>query len=147
MKKVNVFFLLALFLYSCSAGVDTKALKNEVLDIHDEVMPKMGELMSLRKKVMTKSEALSANVNHDQNEVYSLDSLATALASANKGMMTWMNDWSKNASNFLDQDDLPIKGVTEEAVLKYLKDEKQRIIEVNENFKATIKAANVVLNK
>lgn len=147
MRKVNVFFLLALILYSCSPGVDTKVLKNEVLDIHDEVMPKMGELMSLRKKVMTKSQALSADVNHDQNEVSSLDSLATALESANKGMMIWMNDWSKNAPNFLDQDDQPIEGVTEEAVLKYLKDEKQRILEVNENFKATIKAANDVLNK
>lgn len=147
MSKVSVFFLLALFLYSCSGGIDTKALKNEVLDIHDEVMPKMGELMSLRKKVMTKSETLSADVNHDQNEVYTLDSLAIALESANKGMMTWMNDWSKNASNFLDQDDQPIAGVTEAAVLNYLKDEKQRILNVNENFKSTIKAAKEALDK
>ncbi len=147
MRKASVFLLLAFFLYSCNSGVDTHALKNEVLDIHDEVMPKMGELMSLRKKVMSKSQELASGANFDQAEVNSLDSLATALAAANKGMMTWMNEWSDNASNFLDRDDQPVVGVTEEAAVKFLNNEMQRITVVNENFNATIKAAKAVLNK
>jgi ABC-type transporter Mla subunit MlaD len=147
MRKVSVFLLLAFFLYSCNSGVDTQALKNEVLDIHDEVMPKMGELMSLRKKVMAKSKALKTEENHDQSDVNSLDSLAAALESANKGMMTWMNEWSNNSSKFLNQDGKPIAGVTVEAVVKYLNDEKQLIEKVNENFNATIKEAKAVLNK
>jgi DNA repair protein RadC len=147
MRKVSVFLLLALFLFSCKNGVDTQALKNKVLDIHDEVMPKMGELMSLRKKVMSKSKEVALAENYDQTEVNSLDSLATALESANKGMMTWMHEWNDNSSNFLDQEDKPIEGVTEEAVVIYLNDEKQKITTVNENFIATIKAAKSALNK
>ena len=146
MKKISIGFLLTIFLYSCTSGVDTQALRDEILDIHDEVMPKMGEIMSLRKKVMTKSEELSLTENFDQAEVNSLDSLASALETANKDMMTWMNDWHKNSSAYLDQDGMPLEGREVEDVVNYLEDEKQRVSKVKENINAAIKTAKEALN-
>ena len=142
-----MFLLLALFMYSCDSSVDTQALKNEVLDVHDEIMPKMGEVMSLRKKILVMSKQTASIDNYDQSVVNSLDSLADALAGANRGMLSWMTDWSNNSSNFLDQDGKPIEGVTVEAVVKYLEGEKQRMLKVNEHFDSSISTAKEVLSK
>lgn len=142
-----MFLLLALFMYSCDSSIDTQALKNEVLDVHDEIMPKMGEVMSLRKKILVMSKQTASIDNYDQSVVNSLDSLADALAGANRGMLSWMTDWSNNSSNFLDQDGKPIEGVTVEAVVKYLEGEKQRMLKVNEHFDSSISTAKEVLSK
>ena len=142
-----MFLLLALFMYSCDSSVDTQALKNEVLDVHDEIMPKMGEVMSLRKKILVMSKQTASIDNYDQSVVNSLDSLADALAGANRGMLSWMTDWSNNSSNFLDQDGKPIEGVTVLTVVKYLEQEKQRMLKVNEHFDSSISTAKEVLSK
>ena len=146
MKRVSLIFLSFLIFGSCNSGVDTQALRDEVLDIHDEVMPKIGEVMSLRKKVMTKSQELALTDNYDQNEVASLDSLANALEVANKGMMRWMNDWSQNSSSYLDQDANPAQGVTDEALIEFLDEEKVRITNVKTDINGAIAEAKKVLN-
>ena len=53
MKKIFALLVLVLSVASCG-GFDTQAKVDEVLDIHDEVMPKMGELMNLKRKVLEK---------------------------------------------------------------------------------------------
>ncbi len=140
MKRIFSLLALALIVISCGPTIDTQALRDEVLDIHDEVMPRMGEVMSLRKKVLTKSESVT-----DSTELENLKEIAYNLIKANQGMMTWMNDWTKSVGNFLDQDAKPIAGVDVNKVVEYLEEEKKRVSKVRDDINNSIKEAKEVL--
>ena len=48
MKKAISLLVIVLFVFACAKKEDKfETLKTEVFAIHDEVMPKMGELMTL----------------------------------------------------------------------------------------------------
>jgi len=55
------------------------------MELHDEVMPKMSQLMSLRSKLLK----IKDSTNTDPVEQVRVD-----LADAHKGMMEWMADFS-----------------------------------------------------
>ncbi len=83
-------FLLSLFLLSCSvkSGDDIDFLFEEIMDAHDEVMPKMGKIRNLEKQC--RSAALTSP---DSSE---LIKQAEILSNANAAMMTWMRDFNSN---------------------------------------------------
>ena len=145
MKKILTFLVFAVFLMACGSGVDTKALRDEVLDIHDEVMPKMGEVMSLRKKVLTQSQELALETDANSDKISKLESLAADLENANKGMMSWMNDWAKTSTNYLNDKAQPKDGVETSDVVKFLEDEKERVSEVRDAINKSIKDAKEAL--
>ncbi len=95
--------------------VDLKALKNEILDIHDAVMPQMGELRRTRKSLMLWADSIQ---NADSLKAVALLLASDKLATANESMMDWMRNF-----------DLDFKG-TDEEVLKYLNEQKESIIRV-----------------
>lgn len=85
--------LLALFLLLNLLGCknnDAEGLHKEIMDIHDEVMPKTGEIaylyLAFRKKVETDS-----TISLD-NKIELLK-LADDLEKAEDEMMVWMNDY------------------------------------------------------
>jgi hypothetical protein len=130
MKKIIA--LLAIFLFCACTNEDKGvALVNEVLDIHDEVMPKIGEVMSLRKEVLDKVEG---SENADE-----LRDIAQSLEKAQKGMMTWMNDWSQNSTPFVNNE------TSEEEKMDFLKAEKERVIKVKEDINNSIAKAKEVI--
>jgi len=93
MKKIIALFLLSSIVIACDSSEKTNAFetkKAEVFEVHDEVMPKMGELMSLKKKVLDK-------VNESENPD-ELRDLALRLDKAQEGMMVWMRQWSASAA-------------------------------------------------
>ncbi len=144
MKRVTIFLSLILIITACGGPkLDTVALRNEVMDIHDEVMPKMGELRSLKKQVLAKSEELKSSA--DAQTVGDLENLAGSLDEAYSGMMTWMNDWSKSEKNFLNKDNGLKTGVDPEDAAKFLSDEKERVSKVRDNINSAIKSAKEVL--
>jgi len=145
MQKKSALLILACFLISCGSGIDTQILRDEVLDIHDEVMPKMGQVMSLRKKVRAKSQEILLTENFDQIKVSDLDSIAEALELANKEMMSWMNDWTKNSSSYLDVEAKPKEGVKFEEVVKFLEEEKKRVLKIKTDLNEAISAAKAIL--
>jgi hypothetical protein len=64
-----------------------QALYNEAMDIHDEVMPKMGMLMSIKRKLKDTldTQGLTEAQKRDiENRILLLDS-------AHKSMMDWMH--------------------------------------------------------
>ena len=73
-----------------------EAMKSSVLEVHDEVMPKMGQLMELKKKLLSKAGEIAENDSTDER-IRELRSLADELESAHQGMMNWMHQWSENA--------------------------------------------------
>jgi C4-type Zn-finger protein len=130
MKKTLA--LLTLFLvFACVKKDNGEALVNEVLNIHDEVMPKIGEVMSLRKKVLDKVEG---STNPDE-----LRDIALSLEEAQQGMMLWMNDWSKNSAPFIKNE------ATEEEKMNYLNAEKERVTKVKEDINNSIAKAKEAL--
>ena len=73
MKKIIALLATGLFVVSCG-GFDTEAKVDEVLDIHDEVMPKMGEIMNLKRQIPTLAQEES-----DSTKINELNALAQEL--------------------------------------------------------------------
>ena len=62
-------------------------LYNEAMDIHDEVMPKMGSLMSLKRKLKDTLDTPGLTEAQKQD----IESRVQLLDSAHKSMMDWMH--------------------------------------------------------
>jgi len=97
---------LVLNLFSCQNN-DAEVLHNQIMDIHDEVMPKTGEIaylyLAFRKKVETDS---TISINQKMELLKQADDLEKA----EDEMMVWMNDYtpphkmksSKNDNQIID---------------------------------------------
>lgn len=134
MKKLSLLLLFVLGLFvSCGSSFDAEVEKNKIFDIHDEVMPKMGELMSLKRKVIEKASEVNAeNASELQN-------IAQELDEASEGMMSWMRDWSKNSQQYME-----MKNGTE-AQKEYLAAEMERVIDVKEAINTSMAKAKEAL--
>lgn len=109
------FFALSLIIFvACqpSKEFDSGALKEEVMAIHDEVMPKMGELRKVRKAVMLLADSLM-QINPDSAAM--LTALADNIEGANEGMMQWMREYEPDYEG------------TEEEIKVYLEKQKEAI--------------------
>lgn len=139
MKRVFGFLLIALFAFSCGGdGYDREAEKDKVIDVHDEVMPKLGEVMNLRKQVLAKATELSTD-NPANESVDALRDLAAELDAARKGMMTWMNDWSKSSKPHVSGTS------TVEEQKAYFAAEMKHVTKVKDDINNSIAAAHNVL--
>lgn len=135
MRKIfNVlFFSIITVLFSCqSEKVDeNQLLKDEVIAIHDEVMPYMGELRSLKKEVDNKSDSLA---NKDAEafaaDIKRLESISKQLEDAFEGMFIWMRQFKA-----------PEETMDEEAAKSYLLNQKELVEKVNEDIKQAMKVA------
>ena len=81
---------LYIFLLGCSikSGDEVDFLFQEIMDAHDEVMPKMGKIRSLEKQC--RSTALTSP------DSLELIRQAEILSNANEAMMAWMRDFNSN---------------------------------------------------
>ena len=125
MKCVSWIFMAVLLIVSCKAKTNLEA---EVMTIHDEVMPKMGEIHLAKKELKKALE----NIEYDslKNEVIKLIS---DLEMADEGMMEWMNQWK-----------LP---ENEDEKNAYLIKEKEKITKVKDDMLTSIENANNYLEK
>jgi hypothetical protein len=62
-----------------------RALYDEVMKVHDEVMPKMDDIYKLKTKLREKADAASAEKKIE------IEATIAALDSASDGMMNWMH--------------------------------------------------------
>lgn len=100
-----------------------EALYNEVMHVHDEVMPKMNDLYKVRNELQTRLK-LPGLPEHDRKEI------AIRIAhidSASEGMMVWMRHFDPPADSlgedraraYLERELVKVKKVREE-ILKAL---------------------------
>jgi hypothetical protein len=106
---------------------ENQKLYNEVMKVHDEVMPKMNDIHKLKMAI---KERIEKNQNLSTVERMKLDAMYAKLDSANDGMMVWMREFRP----------LP-DSVGEEKAKKYLENEMERVQKVRQNMLNAIEAA------
>lgn len=109
-----------------------EALYNEVMSVHDEVMPKMEEIYRLKKEL---KEILNSNGEvADKKE--QIKNTILLLDSADRGMMDWMHKF-KPLPDSTDQ----------ETAREYLENEMEKINQVKELTRDAIERAKAELGK
>jgi len=98
MKFIPFYLVFGLFLFLQSCGnkqvEENKVLREQVIAVHDEVMPKMGQLKAFEKAAMQKAEELESAEAPDLEKINELKNLATQLNQAYEGMFVWMRQYN-----------------------------------------------------
>ena len=105
-------------------------MRVQIIGVHDEVMPKIGELMSLEKKALAQADSLFAQDSTASTEIEAMRSLAGQLNQAHEGMFVWMRQYS------LDEE-----GKTPEELKTYLDEQLVKVNQVNADIKAALEQA------
>lgn len=136
---ISIFLLSALMFASC--GEQKKNAKDELYDkvmaVHDEIMPKMGNIMKYKKQLNEKLDKLTeegAEANTDK--IAELTKAVADLDNSHKEMMNWMHGF-----------DPDFEGMVKEDVMKYLDDQKNKIESVGELTNRALKNAEEILAK
>ena len=139
MKKLFTLLTIAglLSAISCkdSKKVDEPTRMEQVMDIHDEVMPKMGTLGKLVGQLKPMADSLGAE---------SIEAKAMKdLQQANKSMMDWMEGFG----NRFDSEEIMNGKELSEEKEQWLKEEEEKVKKVKEDINASIQRAEEILKK
>ena len=132
-------------LSSCSPSSDhdhIDKLDAEILEIHDEVMPKLEDINHYSEEIRSKmaqldslqQEGVSSNTVAEQR-LKATDLLAK-LQEADSLMWAWMRAYEADSAKALADED---------AILQYFENEKQKIINVKEKTENSIREAQSFL--
>ena len=123
-------------LFSCqsskSGETDLKALKDEVFEIHDEVMPKMGDLRRARKDLMLQADSIKAS---DSVRAITLIAASDKIAAANESMMDWMRNFDPNFEG------------SDQEIENYLNEKKASISQVREDMLGSLEEGKNLLKE
>ena len=128
LKKLSFLSIMfgLLFFTSCKSGYspEVQKLYDEVMVIHDEVMPEMGTIHKLKKQLKSTLKETSDDLSKENitNNIKALDL-------ADDSMMEWMHQFK-----------VPKEG-NDQLKLEYLTDQKQKMSKVNADMKKIIKNA------
>jgi transposase-like protein len=138
MKYLFIYFVFSIFFIFQSCGnklaYENVKLRKEVIAIHDEVMPKMGQLKSCEKVALQMAEEISVSSEPDSLRIQGLKDLALELDQAYEGMFVWMRQY-----NVEDGDKTP------EEVRKYLDEQMEKVTQVNYEIKSVLEKADSLL--
>jgi len=131
-----IFLVLVLAVnYSCdSSKKEVEALKDDVISIHDEVMPLMGEVKSEQKRILKMADKLQMEDSLGNREVIeAMRKTASSLEEAYDGMFVWMRQYNGE-----------LEGLTDEEAISYLHEQKEKVIKVNEEIKNALEEAKKI---
>jgi hypothetical protein len=109
-----------------------QALYDQVMDIHDDVMPKSDEIYQLKKEIKEKID----NPNLEPSKKKQLEQIAAELDSADHSMMDWMHKFKP----------LP-DSANQELAREYLENEMERIKNVRELINGSLQKAKEELGR
>jgi hypothetical protein len=132
-----LFIIFGLLFLSCQQQKEDEIqiLKDEVIEIHDEVMPLMSDLTISRKRILSKIEELSENTEEGDSTLLKLKVLERNLEDAFQGMFIWMRQFNTQFENMKDEE-----------IKAYLNEQKEMVTKVNVTIKNTLEEANKYLN-
>ncbi|MGO4875277.1 hypothetical protein ACEN2P_01640 [Pedobacter psychrotolerans] len=133
-NTITLGFCLIVFLFNaCKTEPDAKAIKKEVLNLHDKLMIDGGKVMS--NKMRLDSILKSGKMKSSQDSLNMAD-LITNLNQADERMMDWMHGF---------KDDF--KGKNEQEDLDYYKSEMVKVRQVEDDYIKVTKASDSVLKE
>ncbi|GAB4032701.1 viral A-type inclusion protein [Spirosoma gilvum] len=132
--------------WACNSGEETvKKTENEVLAIHDEVMPKIDDIMKLKKQLKQRivsldslkaSGSAAATLRTDE-EKEQASRLVTDLTIADSLMMGWMSHYNGDT----------LSKLSSEEALNYLAAQKDQITDVKKRVTTSIEQSRQFLGK
>ena len=129
--KNSVFVAIALFscLFACSSqSKENEKLHEEVIAIHDEVMPEMGKVKSLQTNLLKNVNELMMEDSLTHSEkIQTLITTASELDEAYENMFVWMRQFKTD-----------YESMTTEDANTYLKQQKELVGKVNADIKEAI---------
>ena len=105
-----------------------QALYDEVMKVHDEVMPKMNDIYKLKEELKQQIASTPEMVEEKKKEI---EETISKLDSASEGMMIWMRNFNP----------LP-DSLGEEQAREYLENEMEKVKKVKEDILEAIEKAN-----
>lgn len=128
---LSIFIMSAILLVACEEKPkETDLLYKKVMEVHDEIMPKMGDIMKLKKQLKEKIAELNASAEADSVKISSLELAIADLDNSHEEMMGWMRQFNRD-----------YEGMVNEEILKYLNDQKGRIEKVGQVTNAALQNA------
>jgi len=119
---------LVLFMVSCGPGPSkTDELEKEVLGIHDEMMPRLGDVARLKDELDKRRENLDS-LAVEQAKI--IDALLVELTEASESMIAWMRNYSGDFAE-----------MKEKEITEYLEGQQKQIREVREKINRAIESA------
>ncbi|MDC6365398.1 MULTISPECIES: hypothetical protein [Flavobacteriaceae] len=140
MKKIIPLFLTVLFVATVSCKKEKKkdespSQMEQVMAIHDEVMPKMGHLGKLVGELKAKVDTTAMGQQYE--------AAMEDLQGAHKSMM----DWMMNFGDRFDSDEiLNGKALTEEKQ-QWLNEEEEKVKALREEINSSVEKAETLLGK
>ena len=110
-----------------NSGDANRALYDQVMDIHDEVMPKMEDIYKIKRELLEKIANTPGMAEEKKKE---LERIISNLDSTNSAMMDWMHNFNP----------LP-DSVDQEKAREYLETEIERIKKVRDLTKEALERA------
>ncbi|MBQ0735533.1 hypothetical protein [Aquimarina celericrescens] len=132
------YVLIVLIVVSCNQLSEEEqkfdALMEEVISVHDEVMPKMGEISSLIKELEPKIDTTETGKSYAKAQ--------QDLKDAYDFMMTWMSDFSEK---FPHDEETDANEVSSQ--IKILKEEEIEVNKLRDQINSSIRNARELLEK
>ncbi|SHI64366.1 hypothetical protein [Aquimarina spongiae] len=141
--KLRIFYslILSVLLFSCNQlskeEQEFDALMQKVIDVHDEVMPKMGEMSSLIKELEAKVDTTAQGQNYAKAQQDVKD--------AYDYMMSWMGNFSDSFPHDETNDSADPEKLA--AKFKLLQEEEVKVEKLRDQINASIKNAKAILQK
>nr|WKN37087.1 hypothetical protein K4G66_32475 [Tunicatimonas sp. TK19036] len=112
------------------------SLFDEMMAIHDSVMPEMDHIYQLRQKIQTELDSLQASNSSQSDRLDALEQVYLNLAEADEAMMNWMRS-----------NDFSFEGMNSEEAKALIAREKQAIQQVAEQIQTSIQEAETLLEE
>ncbi len=135
--KVIFFIFIFSFQWSSCKQTSLQDLYDEAMELHDEVMPRMGEIADLEKQALQIKFKLEKEEGEEAKQ--KLDKVKQLLADldvADKGMWDWMKGF----------EDPREKDWTPQKKIDYFNIEIEKIRLVNTQIKTSIEDGNTIIN-
>jgi hypothetical protein len=129
---------------------EAQAIYAEAIEIHDEVMPRMGELMQLRQAVESKVDSLNQlDSTAYADTVQYMQHIIDNLRYADRGMMQWMRNVKKvpglEEVESAYQSDMELEVVDTTNIVQVQKSQKEAIETVKQQIESSIQEARSIL--
>ena len=139
MKDMNTKFYFLLLALSClsfmhcghSDNPERQKAFDEMMQVHDEVMPEISTINKLSRKLKKKIE-----MTQNQDSLIMMKATLTRLEEAEEGMMDWMHELN-----------VPGKNIEDANAIDYMKKEKDKISIVSQKMKKSILSGKAILGE